>query len=48
MSERIDEPAFTAALRHINAALAGEEEPRLLATQTSLTTARALHDLAVA
>lgn len=48
VSERIDEPAFAAALRHINAALAGEEEGRLLATETSLTTARALHDLAAA
>jgi predicted dehydrogenase len=42
----VDEPAFTPALRHINAALNGEEEPRLLAVQTSLMTARALHDLA--
>ncbi|HET9895703.1 MAG TPA: Gfo/Idh/MocA family oxidoreductase [Streptosporangiaceae bacterium] len=42
----IDEPAFTAAMRHFNAAIAGEEAPRLLATETSLTTARALHDLA--
>ena len=40
------EPSFTPALRHINAVLAGIEEPRLLAVQTSLTTARALHDLA--
>ncbi len=44
----VDEPAFTAALRHLNAAIAGEEAPRLLATETSLTTARALHDLAAA
>jgi predicted dehydrogenase len=42
----VDEPPFTAALRHISAAIAGEEEPRLLAVETSLTTARALHDLA--
>lgn len=42
------EPAFTAALRHVNAAIAGEEEPRLLAIETSLATARALHDLAAA
>src|SRR5215469_11991011 len=42
------EPAFTAALRHVNAAIAGEEEPRLLAVETSLATARALHDLASA
>jgi hypothetical protein len=40
------EPAFTAALRHVNAAIAGDEEPRLLAVETSLATARALHDLA--
>ena len=40
------EPSFTPALRHIDAVLAGAEEPRLLALQTSLTTARALHDLA--
>jgi predicted dehydrogenase len=40
------EPSFTPALRHILAVLAGAEEPRLLALQTSLTTARALHDLA--
>ncbi len=40
------EPSFTAALRHINAVLNGETAPRLLADQTSLTTARALHDLA--
>jgi predicted dehydrogenase len=42
----LSEPSFTPALRHINAVLAGEEEPRLLAVETSLTTARALHDLA--
>jgi len=42
------EPAFTAALRHVNAVIAGEEEPRLLAVETSLATARALHDLAAA
>jgi predicted dehydrogenase len=40
------EPSFTAAVRHINAVLAGEEEPRLLAVDTALGTARALHDLA--
>ncbi len=44
----VHEPAFTAALRHINAAVSGKEEPRLLAVQTSLATARALHDLAAA
>jgi predicted dehydrogenase len=42
------EPAFTAALRHVNGVIAGEEEPRLLAVETSLATARALHDLAAA
>lgn len=40
------EPSFTAALRHIDSVLLGREEPRLLATETSLATARALHDLA--
>jgi predicted dehydrogenase len=40
------EPSFTAALRHMNAVLAGDEQPRLLAVDTSLATARALHDLA--
>ena len=43
-----DEPPFTPALRHINAVLEGEAEPRLLAVETSLITARALHDLAAA
>jgi predicted dehydrogenase len=41
-----DEPSFTAAIRHIQAVLRGEQEPRRLAVQTSLATARALHDLA--
>ena len=40
------EASFTAAVRHINAVLADEDEPRLLATGTALPTARALHDLA--
>jgi predicted dehydrogenase len=40
------EPSFSAALRHVNAVLAGAEQPRLLAIDTSLATARALHDLA--
>ncbi len=40
------EASFAAAIRHINAVLAGEDEPRLLAVDTSLPTARALHDLA--
>jgi predicted dehydrogenase len=39
------EPSFTAAIRHINAVLAGEDEPRLLAVDTALPTAQALHDL---
>jgi predicted dehydrogenase len=43
-----DEPSFTAAVRHVQAALRGEQEPRLLAVQTSQATARALHDLAAA
>lgn len=37
---------FTAAIRHIQAVVRGEEEPRLLAVDTSLGSARALHDLA--
>jgi hypothetical protein len=41
------EPSFTAAIRHINAVLAGEDEPRLLAADTALPTAQALHDLAL-
>jgi predicted dehydrogenase len=40
------EASFTAAIRHINAVLAGEDEPRLLAVDTALTTAEALRDLA--
>jgi predicted dehydrogenase len=40
------EPSFTAALRHINAVVADDAEPRHLAVETSLATARALHDLA--
>jgi len=39
------EQPFTAALRHIQAVLHGEEEPRCLALDTSLRTAQALHDL---
>jgi hypothetical protein len=41
-------PAFTQALRHINAVLDGEAQLRLLALATALITARALHDLAAA
>jgi predicted dehydrogenase len=37
--------SFTAALRHINAAIRGIEQPRLLAVETSLATASALADL---
>jgi predicted dehydrogenase len=42
------EPSFTQAIRHINAVLSGAEAPRQLAVETSLATARALHDLALA
>ena len=41
-----DEPSFTAAIRHIQAVLHGEEAPRQLATEVSLPSALALHDLA--
>jgi predicted dehydrogenase len=41
-----DEASFTAAVRHINAVVSGEEPPRQLAVDKSLATARALHDLA--
>jgi predicted dehydrogenase len=41
------EASFTAAIRHIGAVLAGQDEPRLLAVDTALGTARALNDLAV-
>jgi predicted dehydrogenase len=37
--------SFTAALRHIDAAITGVEPPRMLATETSLATASALADL---
>ncbi len=40
-----DEPSFTAAIRHINAVVNGDAEPRMLAVQTSISTARALRDL---
>jgi predicted dehydrogenase len=40
-----DEPSFTAAIRHIQSVLRGEEAPRQLATETSLPSALALHDL---
>src|SRR5689334_18954945 len=41
------EPPFTAAIRHINAVVAGEDEPRLLAVDTALPIAQGLHDLAL-
>jgi predicted dehydrogenase len=40
------ERSFTAAIRHINAVVRAEAEPRFLAIETSLATALALHDLA--
>ena len=40
-----DEPSFAAAIRHIQAVLRGQEEPRLLALDTAMPIARALHDL---
>ncbi len=40
-----EEPSFTAAVRHIQAVVRGEEAPRHLAAQDSLASARALHDL---
>lgn len=43
-----EELSFTGLTRHINAVLRGEEEPRLLAADTALPVARALHDLAEA
>jgi predicted dehydrogenase len=39
------EPSFTAAIAHIQAAVAGEQAPRSLAVDTALGNARALHDL---
>ena len=39
------EPSFTAAIRHIEAVLAGEAEPRALAVDTSLPTAQGLQAL---
>jgi predicted dehydrogenase len=40
-----DRNSFTPAVRHIQAVVRGEEEPRLLAVDTALGSARALHDL---
>jgi predicted dehydrogenase len=42
----VPERSFTAAIRHIQAVIEGNEEPRQLAVDTSLATARALADLA--
>jgi hypothetical protein len=39
------EPSFTAAIAHIQAVIKGEQPPRSLAVDTSLGSARALHDL---
>jgi predicted dehydrogenase len=41
-----NEHSFTPAVSHIQAVVSGQEEPRLLAVDTSLGSARALHDLA--
>jgi predicted dehydrogenase len=41
-----DELSFTAITGHINAVLRGEQKPRLLAVDTSLSLAQALHDVA--
>jgi predicted dehydrogenase len=41
-----EEASFAAAIRHINAVVCGDEQPRQLAVDTSLASARALHDLA--
>ena len=43
-----EELSFTALTRHINGVLRGEEEPRLLAVDTTLPVAQGLHDLAEA
>jgi len=43
-----EELSFTALTRHINGVLRGEEEPRLLAVDSTLPVARGLHDLAEA
>jgi predicted dehydrogenase len=40
------EPSFTRAIAHINAVISENVTPRMLATETSLATARALNDLA--
>jgi predicted dehydrogenase len=43
-----DVPSFSPAIAHVQAVLAGAAEPRMLAVDTSLPTARALNDLAAA
>jgi|SRR5579859_906690 len=40
--------SFTPLIRHIHAVIRGEQEPRLLAVDTALGSARALHDIAEA
>jgi len=40
--------SFTPLIQHIQAVIRGEEEPRLLAVDTALGSARALQDLAAA
>ena len=40
-----DEPSFAPLIRHIQAAVRGQEKPRLLAVDTALPTARALDEL---
>ena len=40
------EPSFTRAIAHINSVISENVTPRMLATETSLATARALNDLA--
>jgi predicted dehydrogenase len=39
------DPSFTDAIAHIQAVVRGEEAPRMLALETSLASAQALHDL---
>jgi hypothetical protein len=38
--------SFTPLIRHIHGVIRDEQEPRLLAVDTALGSARALHDLA--
>ncbi len=46
-SAHAEERSFTAAIRHIQAVIKGNEAPRQLAVETSLATARALTNLAL-